>query len=349
MLHDALLRDAGGLAIDHGSASHSVDWDEVQAFCRNVYMPYRVRPLVRLSRPDATMISARAWRLTMTRFSYGTGIHLDRFDPEAGNILVLNTLRGALNHQVDGGSIATGAGDSFVVDCSRTDYWLQGDPDHMQLNLTIPHAVMEETAERWFGFVPDDGLWTRRVRFGGPGSAWLSLLDYTARTLVQAGGAPSDTALARHIEEMLCVELLRQWAGAAGFPLQEGARCAAPGYVRRAEEIMEAEARDAPSIGEVAQRVGVSARTLSGGFNRFRGVSPRAFLAARRFDGFRRDLETLPPEEKVTAIASAWGFSNFGALAGRYRDRFGESPSQTRKRATRGQLGFRFRTGSADG
>ena len=181
------------------------------------------------------MISARAGRLTMTRFSYGTGIHLDRFDPEAGNILVLNTLRGALDHQVDGGSIATGAGDSFVVDCSRTDYWLQGDPDHMQLNLTIPHAVMEETAERWFGFVPDDGLWTRRVRFGGPGSAWLSLLDYTARTLVQAGGAPSDTALARHIEEMLCVELLRQWAGAAGFPLQEGARCAAPGYVRRGD------------------------------------------------------------------------------------------------------------------
>lgn len=332
MLHDALLRDAAGMPVCHGSSTRSADWDEVQAFCQSVYMPYRVRPLERLARPDATMISARAGRLTMTRFSYGTGIHLDCFDPLAGNILVLNTLRGALDHQTDGGSVATGAGDSFVVDCSRTEYWLEGDPDHMQLNLTIPHQVMAETAERWFGHIPDDALWTRRVKFGGPRSAWLSLLDYAARTLVNAGENASETAMARHIEEMLCVELLRQWAGAAGLSLDRGARCAAPGYVRRAEEILEAEAREAPYIGDVARRVGVSARTLSGGFNRFRGLSPRAFLAARRLEGFHADLQTQPGHVTVTEIASAWNFSNFGALAGRYRERFGVSPSQTRAR-----------------
>ena len=93
-----------------------------------------------------------------------------------------------------------------------------------------------------------------------------------------------------------------------------------------------AEAREAPSIGDVAARVGVTARTLSGGFRKFRGLSPRGFLAARRLEGFRQDLETLPEEMTVTAIASAWGFSNFGALAGRYRARFGETPSQTRRR-----------------
>jgi transcriptional regulator GlxA family with amidase domain len=98
---------------------------------------------------------------------------------------------------------------------------------------------------------------------------------------------------------------------------------------------MEAEAREAPSIGDVAKRVGVSARTLSGGFQKFRGISPRAFLVARRLDGFRRDLETLPANVTVTVIAADWGFSNFGALAGRYRERFGETPSQTRGRVAR--------------
>jgi AraC-like DNA-binding protein len=332
LLENALVRDARGQLIRHGASTRSADWDEVEAFCQSVYMPYRVRPLQRLSRPDATMISAKAGRVTMTRFSYGTGIHLDRFDPEAGNILVLNTLGGALDHQTDGGSVATDAGESFVVDCSRTDYWLEGDADHMQLNLTVPHQRMAEMAERWFGFVPDDGLWTRRVKFGGPDSPWLSLLDYAARTVAQAGDGAADTAMARHIEEILCVELLRHWAEAAGLSLETGARCAAPGYVRRAEEIMEAEAREAPSIGEVAGRVGVTARTLSGGFQKFRGVTPRAFLAARRLEGFRCDLKTEPEHITVTAIASAWGFSNFGALAGRYRERFGETPSQTRAR-----------------
>jgi AraC-like DNA-binding protein len=334
LLEYALVRDSVGAPVHYGNPTQSSDWDEVQAFCRSVYMPYRVRPLNRLSRPDATMISAKAGCVTMTRFSYGTGIYLDRFDPEAGNILVLNTLRGALDHQTDGGSVGTSAGESFVVDCSRADYWLEGDHEHMQLNLTIPHQLMEETAARWFGFVPDDRLWTRRVKIGGPRSAWPSLLDYAARALTTSGHISATAVLSRHIEEVLCIELLRQWATAAGIRLEDGARAAAPGYVRRAEEIMSAEARSAPTIGQVAQRVGVSGRTLSGGFLRFRGLSPRDFLAARRLDGLRADLIDAADDKTVSEIASDWGFVNFGALAGRYRARFGELPSQTRTRCS---------------
>ncbi len=334
MWQDALLVDAGGTPVhrDH-TFTRSQDWDEVQAFCSAVYMPYRVRPMDRHARPDATMISADAGPVTMTRFSYGTEIFLDQFDPEAGNILVLNTLAGSLDHQTDGGSVGTGAGESFVVDCSRADYWLEGARDHMQLNLTISHQTMAETAERWFGFVPDDTLWTKRVKFGGPNSAWLSLLDYAARSLTRAGQVPADAAMARHLGETICVELLRQWAGAAGLRLNEGARAAAPGYGRRAEEILSDEAREAPTIGEVAARVGVSARTLSGGFQRFRGQSPRDFLAARRLDGFRADLLAARGDLTVAEIAADWGFVNFGALAGRYRERYGELPSHTLARA----------------
>lgn len=335
MLEEALLVDAAGAPIRHGGRTRSADWEEVQEFCKTVYMPYRVRPLERLARPDATMISARAGRVVLTRFSYGTGIHLDRFDPAAGNILVLNTLRGALRHQTGAAPAETAAGESFVVDCSRTDYWLEGDGDHMQLNLTLPHALMEEVAERWFGFIPDDTLWTQRVKFGGPGSRWLSLLDYAARSLPADLATPAGDALSRHLEELLCLELLREWATAAGVALERGARAAAPHYVRRAEEIFAAEAREAPTVGDVAERLGISARTLSEGFRRFRGLTPRAFLAARRLEGLRAELETAPETVSVATIAADWGFGNFGALAGQYRRRFGELPSHTRARARR--------------
>ena len=120
------------------------------------------------------------------------------------------------------------------------------------------------------------------------------------------------------------------WAKCAGLSLHDGARSAAPRYVRQAEEILTAEARDAPLIGDVAARVGVSARTLSEGFRRFRGVSPRAFLAAQRLDGLRADIRGAPPERTLTQIATDWGYVNLGALAGKYRERFGELPSQTR-------------------
>lgn len=332
-MEHAFVLDSLGAPIRHGENTRSTDWDEVQAFCRSVYMPYDVRPLERHSKPNATMISAKAGDVTLTRFSYGTAIYLDRFDPEAGNILVLNTVRGALRHKADGGSVSTGVGESFVVDCSRTDYWLESVPDHMQLNLTIPHQLMEQTAERWFGFVPDDALWTSRVKIGGVQSAWGSLLDYAVRALTRSGAVAEDAMLARHIEEILCVELLRQWSQAAGISLESGARAAAPWYVRQAEALMEAKAREAPTIGEIAQQVGVSARTLSGGFRRFRGISPRDFLAARRLEGFRADLERTSNDQTLTRIATDWGYSNFGALAARYRDRFGELPSQTRARS----------------
>ncbi len=333
MLETALVLDAQGNPIQHRGRTRSTDWDEVEEFCKTVYMPYRVRPLDRFSRPDATLISVQLNRLTLTRFSYGTGIHLDRFDPAAGRILVLNTLRGALRHHGGRDQPMTSAGESFVVDCSRADYWLDGDAQHMQLNLTLSHDVMEEMASRWFGFVPDDSLWTARVKFGGPHSAWLSLLDYVTRSLTGPVRVPPDGPLARHLEEVLCVALLREWAGAAGVRLDDGARAAAPYYVRRAEETLSAEAHDAPTVGDVARRLGISARTLSGGFRRFRGISPREFLVARRLEGLRADLETASPERSVAEIASDWGFINFGALAGQYRRRFGELPSHTRARA----------------
>jgi AraC-like DNA-binding protein len=313
----------------------SSDWDEVNEFCRRVYMPYRVRTSGRLIRPNATLQRAEVARIKVTRFAYGVPVQLDRFDPEAGNILVLTTLNGALRHkETESRSAETGVGDSFVVDCSRTDYWLEADPDHLQLNLTIPHDVIAETAHRWFGFVPDDRLWTRRTGFGGAGSRWHALLGYLTQTIRTGGALGAEAPLARHLEEMLCIDLLHNWAERAGVALQDGARAAAPHYVRKAELLMDSLAQEAPTIGEVARQVGVSARTLSEGFQRFRGISPRDFLRDRRLDGLNAALLAAAPEETVTSIASAWGYANFGAMAGRYRARFGELPSATLARAT---------------
>lgn len=347
MLEQALLCDGAGRPITQDGPGASRDWDEVQDFCRRVYMPYRVRPLGRGLRPDATLRSASVGRVTLTRFSYGVPIHLDAFDPAAGNVLVLNTLQGSLRHQGHGGADpVTRAGDSFVVDCSRTDYWLEGDGAHMQLNLTIPHAVLAETALRWFGAEPGDRLWTRRQAFGGP--RWQALLGYVAQTIGPDGRVVGGTPMETHLEELLCVELLRLWAAGAGESLADAGRAAAPRHVREAEEIMQAEARSAPAIGEIARRVGVSARTLSEGFQRFRGCAPRDALRERRLDGVRAALRRAAPGDTVTSVALDWGYANFGAMAQAYAARFGEKPSQTLAQARQAGDGFRFRTGGSE-
>ena len=329
-----LQLDSSLIAQGGASDTPSSDWDEVNDFCRRVYMPYRVTTSGRMIRPEATLQSTKVAQIKVTRFAYGVPVYLDQFDPDAGNILVLTTLNGALQHKETKTTAAqTGVGDSFVVDCSRTDYWLDATPDHLQLNLTIPHQVVADVAHRWFGFVPDDKLWARRTKFGGVGSRWHALLGYLTQTVRVGGPIGDETPLARHLEEMLCIDLLHHWSERAGLSLENGARAAAPHYVRAAEMLMESRAQEAPTIGEVARQVGVSARTLSEGFLRFRGVSPRDFLRDQRLDGLQKALLAAGPGDSVTSIAGAWGYVNFGAMAGHYRSRFGELPSATLARA----------------
>jgi transcriptional regulator GlxA family with amidase domain len=44
-------------------------------------------------------------------------------------------------------------------------------------------------------------------------------------------------------------------------------------------------------------------------------------------------MESLPTEGVTVArVAERWGFSNAGSFSVRYRERFGESPSQTLRR-----------------
>lgn len=334
MFEHALLFDAQGKPIQHHHRTQSNDWDEIRAFCDNVYMAYDVQPLGRSLRPNASMYSAQVGQIIATRFCYGVPVSLSSFDPDDGKVLVLTTLRGGVRHGVDRRNWAhTGAGESFVADCSRTDYWLDGDGDHLQLNLTIPHETLVETALRWFGIVPDDRLWKSKLKFGGVGSAWIALMDYMIKAIAEMTDDSKKDHVAKHLEQMICVELLRNWASHAQYEIWQGTCWAAPGYVRRAESFIEANARAAPTLTEVAQASGVSVRALSAGFRRFRNTTPNAFLREQRLQGARRDLLASKGQRTVSDVASAWGYVNFSLFARAYKKRFGELPSKTIKLA----------------
>ncbi len=334
MFEGALILDAKGKQVTQHHKTHSADWDEVRTFCTSVYMPYSVRPLGRFPHPNASMYSAKVGRITATRFCYGVPVHLQDFDPGPGNILVLTTLQGKLRHGIDSNdSTVTCAGESFVADCSKTDYWLDGDKHHLQLNLTVPHKIMEETALRWFDFIPDDRLWKAKLKFGGKGSAWVSLLDFMVKAIAEMPDRAESGRIAAHLQETLCVGLLSIWARKAGVDLEHGARFAAPHYVRRAEAYMEENARSRPTLTEVASAVGVSVRALSGAFIRFRNMTPMAFLREQRLRGARKELLDANGSATVSDVAGNWGYVNFGIFAKSYQQRFGELPSATLRRA----------------
>jgi AraC-like DNA-binding protein len=286
MLDKALLVDVHGNPITQHHKVFSDDWDEIKQWSSKVYMPYDVSPIGQQIAPASTMHSAKIGAITATRFAYGIPVHIKDWDQDAGNAFVATTIGGTARHWVDRNTaVETPVGSSFVVDCSRTDYWVDFDPDHLQFNLTIPHTLLERTAMDWFGFIPGDTLWQSKVGLGGADSSWLSLMDYVARSIAEAPETVATGRAAHHLEQTICVRLLNEWSMRAGLDLDDPRHRLAPRHVRAAEQYMIEHAADLPTIADVAKAVGTSIRTLSGTFKAFRGYAPSVFLREQRLLG----------------------------------------------------------------
>jgi AraC family transcriptional regulator, ethanolamine operon transcriptional activator len=89
------------------------------------------------------------------------------------------------------------------------------------------------------------------------------------------------------------------------------------------------------SVADLAAAVGVSERTLRTAFLEYYGVGPTRYQRDRRLHRVRRELlATSAGETTVTEILSRFGIWQHGRFAGEYRQRYGESPSETLARLT---------------
>jgi transcriptional regulator GlxA family with amidase domain len=62
-------------------------------------------------------------------------------------------------------------------------------------------------------------------------------------------------------------------------------------------------------------------------------MGPKALMTAMRLSGARRALLDPTQTTTVTAVALRWGFLEFGRFSMQYRQRYGEVPSETLRRA----------------
>ena len=91
---------------------------------------------------------------------------------------------------------------------------------------------------------------------------------------------------------------------------------------------MEAQSGAPVSISDLLMICGCSRSVLFEAFNRYRNHTPMQFLMSRRLEG-ARSLLLSGSDQTVTSIAHDCGFRHLGRFAGAYRERFGETPSET--------------------
>lgn len=103
--------------------------------------------------------------------------------------------------------------------------------------------------------------------------------------------------------------------------------------VRTAEEYMLENLSEICTIADVASELGISVRSLELAFRSVRDISPHRYLASLRLSTARRLLLSGTEITSVTDACFAVGINHVGRFATAYRERYGESPSETlRKR-----------------
>ena len=221
-----------------------------------------------------------------------------------------------------------GAGEAGVMAPDEVQC-LEMSADMELLNLRVSEADMGGACRSLLG--SDLAHTLRFDAHHAAGAAPIAALLRVLGHLAATPAYPHDAAgrLDGCLRDAALYELLLAWPNNYSRGLD--APAALPASTRMARDYIHCHAADAPSVVEIAGAAGVGVRALARGFEKHFGVSPQRYLQQYRLDRVREQLRDAAGSSVVTVtdVAAQWGFWQLGNFAARYRERFGETPSQT--------------------
>ncbi|AGZ42472.1 AraC family transcriptional regulator [Actinoplanes friuliensis] len=309
----------------------TTDLDEARDFCRRMYYgPLEVKPAGSIDGFAFTGEVVQIGPVTIGEISYGTEICLASGDLETA-YHVLAPLTGGV-HVLHRGAATKADPSQAAVFRPIGDIDLRWSADCRLISVKVDRLALEREL---------DAALDRRVGSplplgatfglaGGPGRSWLALV----RLLHAEARQPDGLTLFPH--------LLRQWrdlvvsglAQAVEHPFSQNPAgrptARRPRTVKRTLDAMHAEPGRSFTAAELAGIAGVGIRVLQESFRQHVGVPPLTYLRRLRLEGVHAELSRAGPDQiSVSEVATRWGFTHLGRFAGAYRERYGETPSQT--------------------
>lgn len=220
--------------------------------------------------------------------------------------------------------------DSLFIVEPGADFCLASSANNQWCSLYIPLSCIESLSP---GFVPTHHSLVLRAH-DSEGKQLRKLLHRLAhaistRPCIFEEEETTDAVVKELQESLLCL-----FHDNSSGPPSVGGR---PAYsrhevIRRANDCLAAAGEKSLSIQQFAHACGVSERTLREVFKQCFGVSPLRYLQIRQLHQVRRSLLTDRDIRKVSDALTRHGTWEFGRFARRYRDFFGELPSETFRR-----------------
>jgi AraC-like DNA-binding protein len=198
------------------------------------------------------------------------------------------------------------------------------------LNLRVEPHDMAAACQSLLGSDLHHGIRFEGHALGGCAQVGALLRSISHLAATPSYAHPAARRMERNLRDAVLFELLLAWPNNYTHSLDTPA--ALPASTRRARDFIHAQAASNPSVADIAAAAGVGARALARGFDKHLGVSPLRYLQQVRLDRVR-DALLAGGAATVTRVAMDWGFLQLGQFAASYRKRFGESPSETLRRA----------------
>ncbi|MBC3192161.1 AraC family transcriptional regulator [Pseudonocardia sp. C8] len=300
------------------------DPDQVVAACTAALRPHDLRLRGRPRRISTRLRHLDAGPMSVNRLHYGTDVTVLPAASIEQDFLVSLPTAGTARFRYGAETVIPAPGAGAVVSPYR-EFRFDIDASYDQVVLRFDRFRVEAIAAVLH-------------EVGGPARPDLALaLPVPANVLhsaiegIVAAAAVTDPVVRNRLLgglERLVVEAL-----VLGQPRD---RCldgaAAPSArIRRAMDYLRDHLAEPISMGTVADHCGVSLRSLQLGFRRELDRTPGQWLREARLDRAHAMLRAGGPGgPTVTDVALACGFVHLGEFAGRFRARFGVSPSAVR-------------------
>lgn len=169
----------------------------------------------------------------------------------------------------------------------------------------------------------------------GDQAAWWRMVKFLLTEMGHAGPLLNHQQMVGDLEQALIKGLLLSQPHNYSQALAEAMRPACPHYLLRAKQFIHDSARENIALEDIERAAGVSRYKLFEGFGQHFGHAPMAYLKKYRLEAVRREILSDCSERNVSSIAMNWGFTHLGRFSNDYKQLFGETPSQTLKRAVR--------------
>ena len=158
-------------------------------------------------------------------------------------------------------------------------------------------------------------------------------MEFLARELDRDGGI-AETPLAREqLEAFVMTQVLLAVRNSYTDLLTGFVARTRPSRLQPVLSYMESHADQPLTPGELARVGCMSVRALHASFRDELGVSPMAHLRRIRLDHVHADLlRGTGSPDRISDVATRWGFFHPSRFARQYHERFGELPSETARR-----------------